>query len=1636
MNANDTNSDSYFSQLKHEAQILIMSVNILLDWFKKAYLKLDEIMLILFDEVNAAFHNNSYKKFIDSYYTDSEPKIIGFGGLDIERSTTQAQIKQHIDYLKLVFKCGYVETATDLLDTQNLFYGHEPNECIQICDNANLLSTDKMYNSFQGSLVDKIKESFVFLEGVHASSSYTNENLNYIHLLCVRVLNECVYLLNEVGIWCLAKSLLPFICQLDKLSSYVENSSRNQPKQLNEPTEIMCNDTRVVLLNDPNLQQQLILQYTATFLRQMREMCIKEFVQVKAQNQSVNYIDFFLAKFSTPKVKSLVNLLRKHQPSSDDFCCLVFVQNKQVATSLSLLLKKLAKEDPKLSYLYPNYVIGPGNLASSGANKNKAFFSKSEADKEKESGTNDGLKQEEILRKFYSGEINLLVCTYEMEEHISSPTCVNLIVRFNCSVNAESSGHASDQLPFDYFSFISTKTRARSRNASCYFFIERNYFDSFFFQFSKFKQIETSLIQNYSKLIEENAGVFKPAARNYTEKCLSLENSIYLVNRYCIRLPSDALTQLSPRFQIKTRLASNQKYEYKCFIHLPINSSIREAIQSEWEPSIELAKAKSAYKSCLILYLRNELNELLEPISKEMFYKLKHKLDEDDEREWSQFSQMYQKQAVQTSQENFNQQLSNYMSHRPGGNKRKQVYKKKVSPYLHSLQLVSTQHPSYLYVIKSTVTVALSAKTESDTGKSSSWCFGMVTSKMLLEIVDFPIFTQNGEETISFELVKSGIYLTPNQLKLLRNFHKFVFSSVLRMENRGTVPSPFLLNINPAQFKNQTQSFDQCGYYIAILSAKYDFDWELMKKVEECTDKTFMRVPSYIRKISEEEETAVTILDEEKMFKFDKDKYSDAVVIPFYRSNEAQPQFYCVSSIDFNSTPLSSFPVSSHKTVPNYGTFYEYFALKYDILITNLKQPLLYVSHPSTRLNLLTPRYMNLKASVIQKSYTHPTNAHSKEKESSSNKIYLIPELVNVHPFTASVWRRCLCLPSILYRLNSLLVVEELRREIARATGVGLPWMSDTQKFDKLSFAWDTNKEIEMSDVPDVEVDIASIQNEVYLNKDPAESVVDPSWNFEISEWDDSCLKAVKKTAAEKNKSKLDKILELPKLPGKTSVSTSAWFDDENANPKTLFIDPNDMDFFGDDFVESDLDDEIEDESGNAAEFKIDHFDANLNKPNANDDEEEFANDEAEFNEEEANEAQNERVNQSNELNLKFTIDLNTLKADMKKKSAKLLSKLSVNSNNCSLVKSLVKKGGDETAPKSDEDVVVNEPANSLASIEKNYFMNSADEYSSNLRILKSIDEPMVKSKLEQFDLNQKCINDWFYKIEFKFDLSEAESSDQSNQLLARVKNKHSSNEINGLNERSESNKLDGSSCTNKMKLPLKKADVEKILAGSNESLVEESRIVPTKGNEAPANGLQPSLRNTDWTFHYFLDDYSKETDCSNQLGPGPALLLQALTLSNAADGFDLERLETVGDSFLKQAITVYLFFTYPNVHEGKLSYMRSKHVSNYNLYKLGKRRGLHELLISTKFEPLDSWLPSHYDSVVSRQSQSSSLFSKSKSIAAAHSSEVVNGQIVQFDKYKEHLVSDKSVADSVEAIIGAYLITSGPHAALQVSFF
>ena len=147
----------------------------------------------------------------------------------------------------------------------------------------------------------------------------------YIHQLCLRVLNECVYLLNEVGVWCLAKSLLPFICQIDKLAAYIEAEDDEVDDDDEETSNKEEKDKHKIIGLDTAWQQMLTLQSTSTLLRELREMCIKQILHSKStshRNAS------FLTNFTTPKVQRLVQLLKSYK--SESFCCLIFVQNKQV----------------------------------------------------------------------------------------------------------------------------------------------------------------------------------------------------------------------------------------------------------------------------------------------------------------------------------------------------------------------------------------------------------------------------------------------------------------------------------------------------------------------------------------------------------------------------------------------------------------------------------------------------------------------------------------------------------------------------------------------------------------------------------------------------------------------------------------------------------------------------------------------------------------------------------------------------------------------------------------------------------------------------------------------------------------------------------------------------------------------------------------------------------------------------------------------------------------------------------------------------------------------------------------------------------------------------------------------------------
>lgn len=68
-----------------------------------------------------------------------------------------------------------------------------------------------------------------------------------------------------------------------------------------------------------------------------------------------------------------------------------------------------------------------------------------------------------------------------------------------------------------------------------------------------------------------------------------------------------------------------------------------------------------------------------------------------------------------------------------------------------------------------------------------------------------------------------------------------------------------------------------------------------------------------------------------------------------------------------------------------------------------------------------------------------------------------------------------------------------------------------------------------------------------------------------------------------------------------------------------------------------------------------------------------------------------------------------------------------------------------------------------------------------------------------------------------------------------------------------------------------------------------------------------------------------------------------------------------------RYSITAFLFCMCPELNEGKLSFLRSRQISNINLHRLGQRINLGELMIASKFEPVDNWCPPSYQVFINK---------------------------------------------------------------------
>ncbi|XP_012529231.1 endoribonuclease Dcr-1 [Monomorium pharaonis] len=1545
-----------FDESFQSSHILVGTLKVYAQLISEKKLSPCHINLVIVDECHKSIQDSNLKFVLQTFLScNNVPRIIGLAVPVFNLTQEPGRLGLEIEKVETAFQCQ-VETANDILSI--IRYSPKPREYVVEYDRG---EKKDLYNTLKSCVLHAIE--FLRDHRYDPMEIYTEEFYEDIQKIPdpiqkpFEMMQDFLYILETLGPWCADRAALTLLFLTEKLK--IKTPYERHYLLLNMMTSVfikiraLCDNEfqhlsekeRIYQYSTPKVHRllQILKIYTPFYIRETNTPEKKANADINSKNcvtKSDKNISFSRNQEKPVKRfggnwKSNDDNYKKYKsqryPCSgtdpDHLCGVIFVDKGFTAKVLFYLLSEICKHDEDLHFLSPLYTIE--------RNPDDVGYSR---DLEMEHR-----KQEEVLKRFRIHECNLLIATSILEEGIDIPKC-NFVMRYD--------------FPKNYQSYIQCKSRARAMDALHVLLVPQEASKELIWQLAQYQYIEKTLLLKCSnkELTEDEETEadmyaamiphYKPLNGDDAPK-VTFNSAISLVNRYCAKLPSDTFTRLTPEWRIE-RVNVHDTVMYICLLRLPINSPLKYVITSYPMPNRAMARRMAALQMCIDLHRENEIDDNLLPIGKENF---KAKPEDAEVPALPDESR------------------ADFSEARPGTTKRRQYYYKKTAEALTDCRPV-VGVPSYLYHINMVLSCPLPEE-QNTRGRriyppeESAIGFGILTLKKIPKLCPFPIYTRSGEVHVQLKLSKETVILDEVQIERVDTFLNYTFTNVLRLQK-------YLMLFDPNASEN--------SYIIVpvkILASEgsdVSVDWNFL----ECIYQNRNAVPT---KIPEEDR---------KNFKFDPSKYYDAVIMPWYRSQD-QPQYFYVAEICTNLNPKSSFP--GH----DYSTFEEYYLKKYGIQIQNLEQSLLDVDHTSARLNFLTPRYVNRKGVALPTSSEETKRA---KRENLEQKQILVAELCAIHPFPASLWRQAVCLPCILYRINALLLANQIRCQVAHMINLGQENLNSDFEWPALDFGW-------------------SLAEVLKKSKETEKTKQTKSDNIQ-----DSSLNDV-------DSNKCQNVTSGQDTNNKQYISSN-----EIESCKQVKLEPTDN--ARTDEVEKD--ETIADEEQKDDELEIGTW----------------SNDMA----------------WSNDVTMNSSMDYNT---------SDNLKSFPLNVTACVLPQDFVWNDIRYGSPTYESDFDGYESDD----VYSDGFADTSDESEAESRGLKisymgeNIAEAVEDEKqICKQEINKKILdlleteknfdnNFWMY-AEKDQELSLAKHKEAHYEFAKRKEHEiMTDGTFISCNSDIAIKRKNSLSCQTECKKPnYKHKDyIETVVKRFtcevlNKKLPNESARMIKKEINKPNEGNY--LNN-----HLFSFDYQPEL--KGHPGPSPSLILQALTMSNANDGINLERLETIGDSFLKYAITTYLYCTYDNIHEGKLSHLRSKQVSNLNLYRLGRQKMLGESMIATKFEPHDNWLPPCYyvpkelEQALIESGVPSALWNQAdiptlqavnpteitqlvketeeklvimKSELDKNESRLSNNLdnlrcFIPYNLITQHSIPDKSIADCVEALIGAYLIACGPRGAL-----
>ncbi|XP_064549175.1 endoribonuclease Dcr-1 [Drosophila montana] len=1160
-------------------------------------------------------------------------------------------------------------------------------------------------------------------------------------------------------------------------------------------------------------------------------------------------------------------------------------------------------------------------------------------------------------------------------------------------------------------------------------------------QMAQYREIEQMLLskcantepaeveQQQAERFTSCLAAFQPRPELSTGASVDLSTAIALVNKYCARLPSDTFTKLTALWRC-ARSVRHGVILYQYTLRLPINSPLKHDIVGLPMPTQTLARRLAAFQACVELHKIGELDDQLQPIGKEGFRAL--------EPDWECFE-------LEPEDEHIVQQND---EPRPGTTKRRQYYYKRIASEFCDCRPVAGA-PCYLYFIQLTLQCPIPEEQNTRGRKiyppeEARQGFGILTLKRIPKLSAFSIFTRSGEVKVSLELARERVVLTEAQISCINVFLNYTFTNVLRLQK-------FLMLFDP-------DSTENCVFIVPTVRTEQDsrlIDWQFLELIQATGNLMPQPVPD----------------GERQAQPFEAQRFQDAVVMPWYR-NQDQPQYFYVAEICPHLSPLSCFPGD------NYRTFKHYYLVKYGLTIQNAAQPLLDVDHTSARLNFLTPRYVNRKGVALPTSSEETKRA---KRENLEQKQILVPELCTVHPFPASLWRTAVCLPCILYRINGLLLADDIRKQVSADLGLGRQQIDDEQfEWPMLDFGWSLSEVLKKSRESKQKPDSMEAINKA-VDDSAQQTVAEPSIEkatksanelviegeeqlgntddfIEIGTWSNDMADDIA-SYSDGDEDEEDEDF-LPVLPANVKfcdqqtrygsptfwdVSKSSGFNQSAAPGRKRTGKPNGGSGIGNAAKEEGKPNYAFYDSDNSLSSSYDdeeHVGPIYQYTSEDDDTDDIVAGRIEFTSK--NEA--ETIETAQEM-------------EKRQKQLSIIQATNANERQYQQTKNLLIGYNFEQAEHRSSINYEQSIVRFKSEIEScGMLVPHGEEL-----VLQRTEVSATKADKDGSTLQLELLKEFLPYV-------------PEEEMLAKLASKPSL-QLSDLVE------------LNTTWLQQHKHEIYNVMGcGDSFDNYNDHHRLNLDNKQLRLEYQQELVRNSDCTAHRTAKQitgrpegafrFDHQPELVGHPGPSPSIILQALTMSNANDGINLERLETIGDSFLKYAITTYLYITYENVHEGKLSHLRSKQVANLNLYRLGRRKRLGEYMIATKFEPHDNWLPPCYYvpkelekalieakiptqhwklvdlldiknlssvqicEMVREKAESLGLAGNVDQPAAAQqlaqnanlddSNETTDFScFIPYNLVSQHSIPDKSIADCVEALIGAYLIECGPRGAL-----